>query len=345
MTSMRTAVLYITDVAPTKALFKIANSHGIDLYVTSSSLGVDALIAKLQPFVAVITGSSQRFTEKVLSHASKLRVLAYAGASYDGYIDVEAATRYGIAVTTAPGANAKSVAEFTMGLILDATKHITQLANRTKQGQWTPIIVSTLNKTKLGILGMGAIGSEVARIARNGFEMDVHYFSRTRKTSIETKLGVHYVDYETLLTESDVLTLHIPLNANTQASIGAYEFSLMKSSAIVVNSARAWLIEPVALRAALEQNQIAYLATDVYYQEPVPKPEDDPYGILQLPDDKVLITPHNAYNTYDAQLNSFQLCIKSIKNILNGKPDHYLANPQYSNETGFITEQKGSENV
>ena len=176
---------------------------------------------------------------------------------------------------------------------------------------------------------MGAIGQIVAEIATLGLGMKVVYHSRSHKPDIESRLGVEYLPLEKLLQTVDVLSLHCALTPETTDLLGRRELGLMKSSAIIVNTARPKIINPQSLHKALMDNTIAGCAMDGYYIEPAPSPQDDPYGLLSIKDDVFLVTSHLAYLTEDSIRRMCELAVNSILRLFDGQPWDFVVNPQY----------------
>jgi glyoxylate reductase len=289
----------------------------------------DQLIEALQGAEGYIMGGEERATRKVIGSAPDLRIIAFYGAGYERYVDVEAATSRGIAVTYTPKANAYTVAEFTVGLVLDAVKRLTYLNNKTKTGAFERRQAWNLQGRVLGIIGMGAIGTHVARILHNGFEMKVIYVSRTPKLDVEAELGARKVNLPELLRQSNVVSVHISYSEETVGMLGDEEFKMMKPEAVLVNTARAEIVDASALYRALESGAISIAAFDGYYKEPVPSPEQDEYKLLSLPDDRFIITPHTSYNSLDAIKAMDRLAVNSILDVFEGREPEHLINSDY----------------
>ena len=235
----------------------------------------------------------------------------------------------GIAVTNTPGANAQSVAEFTIALMLGAVKRLVYLIECTRQGDWKEYATWNLQGKTLGVVGLGAIGSRVARIARNGFGMKILYTGRAPKSDLEGELQTQFVSLDELLQRSDIITLHASSSPETHGMIGDRQFRLMKQSSILVNAARPDLIDPVALRSALSECRIAAAAFDGYYKEPVPIASEDKYGLVALSSEFMLISPHTAYLTHDLVQNMTDMSLDSVIAVLEGRTPEYLVNPEY----------------
>ncbi|GHO59248.1 NAD(P)-dependent oxidoreductase [Ktedonobacter robiniae] len=272
-----------------------------------------------------IVAGHERVTERVLNAAVRLRGISFVGTGYQQAIDIDAATRQNIPVTTTAGANARAVAEFTVGLLLSLAKRFSTLCQSVHDGSWRSQESLQMQGKTLGIVGMGMIGTQVAMMAKNGFGMHILYTSRTRKLFLEKESGIQYASFDEILRQSDVLSLHLPSTSGTRHLLGATELQQMKPGAIILNTARPWHIDPFALYDAIQQQHIAAIAMDGYYQEP-PNLKQDPYRLLMCPN--VMITPHSAYRTHEAVEQMIRQSIENIHYLLCGGQiaPHFLAN-------------------
>jgi gluconate 2-dehydrogenase len=181
---------------------------------------------------------------------------------------------------------------------------------------------------------MGTIGSITAEIAHNGFGMDIIYSGRSRKGDLEKTLQAQFLPLSEVLARADVLSLHAAVTEQTTGMIGDKELHSMKPSAVLINTSRAELVNAKALKKALEERTISCAAFDGYYQEPVPKPEDDRWGLLGLSAEIFLVTPHTAYFTEDATRAMAKISTTSILQMLDGHPPQNLVNPEYCKAQG-----------
>ncbi|MCK5588291.1 MAG: D-glycerate dehydrogenase, partial [Candidatus Lokiarchaeota archaeon] len=222
----------------------------------------EELVAALQEIIdkdsiKIMISDAVSISAKVMDMTPNLRGILVHGVGTN-HIDVAAATERKIFVINQPGANARSVAELTIALLLAVTKKISQADFDTRKGNWRPLnfIGLELCEKTLGVIGLGNIGRIVAAIAK-GFDMKVLYTDVVRFENLEKELGVQYVDKETLLRESDFVTLHVPLIPATKHYIGAKELEMMKKTAYLVNAARGAVIDEKALIRALQEKRIA----------------------------------------------------------------------------------------
>jgi len=287
------------------------------------------LIEALRGKQGYLLAGLERATESVIRAASDLELIAFLGVGYQSFVAYEVATELGIAITNTPGAMVTSVAEITVGHLIGLRRRITFLSNEAKRGHGVEQKSTDLAGQTVGIIGMGAIGSRVARMLSQGLGMRVIYASRTAKPGIESELHARQVSLDELLRSADVVSLHVPVTPETTALLGKRELGLLKPSALIVNTARAELIDGHALYSALSEGQIAGAAFDGYYVEPLPQPKDDPYRLLSLGDERFLITPHIASLTEDSWNRMTEMAIGSIKSFFATGDDAHVVNPAY----------------
>jgi D-3-phosphoglycerate dehydrogenase len=214
-------------------------------------------------------------------------------------IDLDAATRHGVLVVNAPSGNTIAAAEHTVGMMLAMARNIARADASMHQGKWDrkSFMGTELRGKTLGVLGLGKIGFEVARISAHGLQMRVIANDPLVTAERAEQAGAELVDFETLLTQSDFLSVHVPVNDKTRGVIGAAEMARMKKGARLINVARGGIIDERALADAVRDGHIATAAIDVYTKEP-PLPENP---LLAVPE--LLLTPHLGASTTEAQLN------------------------------------------
>jgi phosphoglycerate dehydrogenase-like enzyme len=248
--------------------------------------------------------------------APKLRLFQLLSAGYDD-VDIEAARRARVPVANNGGANAISVAEHAMMLMLAVSRRVIWQHGNVSNGRWrgngpAPRMYEMFDKT-LGIVGLGTIGTKVARLAK-AFGMRVQYYDIARLSeAAEDSLGVRFRLLNEILRTSDVVSLHVPLNDSTRHMIGAGELGLMKPEAILVNTCRGPVIDEVALHRALSDGRIFGAGLDVFDQEP--PPPDNP--LLKL--DNVLLTAHFAGPTWDNHVARFRNAFDNVQRIARGE--------------------------
>jgi phosphoglycerate dehydrogenase-like enzyme len=260
-------------------------------------------------------------TAEVIAAAPRLKLIQHQGVGYDN-VDVAAAAQVGIPIGLTPEGTSKPVAEHVILLILSLYRNIF-VANRTlREGQWLqwqlrPQSYNLVGK-RMGIVGLGRIGREVARRTR-AFECQLVYYDVMRAPAeVETELEVEYVPFDELLAQSDIITLHLPRTEETQGMIGAAQLARMKPTALLINTARGGLVDEAALYQALTSRQIAGAGLDVFAVEP--PGVDNP--LLHL--DNVAATPHIAAGTRDALANKMQAAFGNMQRVAEGQPPRNL---------------------
>ena len=250
--------------------------------------------AQVERADALIVRSAVYVDSALLEHARKLRVIGRAGVGVDN-IDLEAATRKGIAVMNTPGANAVAVAEHTFGLMLSLARHLSRADSTTHAGKWEKKSLqgSELRGKTLGIVGLGRIGMEVAKRAR-AFGMKVIAHDPFLSTAVAREQAIGLCELDELYRESDYLTLHVGLTPQTAHMINPESLAKLKRGACLINCARGELVDAAALAEALKSGHLAGAGLDVFEQEP---PKGSP--LLELAN--VVLTPHIGGSTHEAQ--------------------------------------------
>lgn len=225
-----------------------------------------ALLARADAWIA----STEPVTREVLATAPKLRIVARTGVGLDN-VDLEAARERGIAVSYTPEGPADSVAELTIGLLLDLARDVTRADRTLRGGKWDRRTGFLLAKKTLGILGCGRIGRRVARLAR-AFDMKLLAHDIAPDPAWAAGAGVEYVSREELLARSDAITIHVPLTPQTRGFFGERELTSVRSGTLLVNTSRGEVIDEAALERALESNWLGGAALDVFHEEPYTGP-------------------------------------------------------------------------
>ena len=257
-----------------------------------------------------------KFTRKVLESCPKLKVVSMHGVGVDG-IDVDAATDLGIQITNANDSNSTSVAEYAIGLLLMAAKHIVTYNNGTKAGkkdEVRKIYGNDVCGKTLGLVGWGKIGKKVVDIASKGLGMNVIAYSRRISEKQETEFGCLTPDMKEVFSKADYISLHLPGSAATHHMINAELIGLMKPNAILINCGRGEVVDDAALIRALQEGKIQGAALDVVETN---LPTDD-NPLLKM--DNVIVTPHTAAFTTEALENMSYQAALGIVETLQGKP-------------------------
>ncbi|AFK22931.1 D-2-hydroxyacid dehydrogenase [Pyrococcus sp. ST04] len=272
----------------------------------------ERLIELARDVEAIIVRSKPKVTRRVIENAPKLKVIARAGVGLDN-IDVEAAKERGIEVVNAPGASSRSVAELAIGLIFAVARKIAFADRKMREGEWVKkqAMGFELEGKTIGIVGFGRIGYQVAKIAK-ALGMNILLYDPYPNEERAREVGGKFVDLETLLKESDIVTLHVPLLDSTYHLINEERLKLMKKNAILINASRGAVVDTNALVKALQEGWIAGAGLDVFEEEPLPK--DHPLTKL----DNVVLTPHIGASTYEAQERAGVEVAEKIVKILKG---------------------------
>jgi phosphoglycerate dehydrogenase-like enzyme len=251
------------------------------------------------------------FGEHEFSLLPGLKLISQTGRT-SRHLDVPAATRRGIAIAGTPADNGTSTKELTVALILALLRKIPQVDRRMREESWPPVVGRLLVGKTVGVLGFGRIGEEVARILKV-FETRVLAHARTLTTEKAGQIGAECVPMETLLRESDIVTIHVPLNANTRGMIGEKDLALMKPGVLLVNTARGPIVSEAAMIKALETGRLGGVGLDVFDIEPLPM--DHP---LRRFDNAILLS-HRGYATMEILQERYQEAITNILNFMDGK--------------------------
>jgi D-3-phosphoglycerate dehydrogenase len=263
---------------------------------------------------------SYPITRKIIESGKKLKFIQSAGVGYE-LIDITAATDNKVVVMNIPAATTVSVAEHTAALILACAKNLIQIHQSTVTGQWRiGVLGIELRNKNLGIIGFGRIGQEVAKIMK-GFEMNLLVYDPFVQEKDIKKLSGKKVTLDTLLKESDVVTIHAPLMKETHELINEEKLNLMKSTAILVNTARGELLDEEALYNALHNEKIRCAGLDVFREEPVN--EKNPL----LPLENIVLSPHMAVQTSDGVLTLMRQNGEQVEKALYGIYEN-VVNPE-----------------
>ncbi|MBI3931376.1 MAG: phosphoglycerate dehydrogenase [Chloroflexi bacterium] len=307
--------------------------EGIDLLRRQAEVDIrpdlkpEELLSLIGDYEALVVRSQTQVSARVIEAGKKLQVIARAGVGVDN-IDVEEATRRGIVVVNAATSNTTSAAEHTIALMFALARHIPQANAVLKSGVWrrADFMGTELRNKTLGIIGLGNVGSEVARRAR-GLEMKLIAYDPFISADYARNLQVELTSLKQLLKEADFITLHIPLTKSTRGLIGAKELALVKPTARFINTARGGLIDEEALVKAIKEKRVAGAAFDVFNTEPL---EDS----VLFEDDSIIITPHLGASTTEAQAMVAQDIAEQIIAVFKGEPARYAVNaPFISAET------------
>ncbi|MBI5116397.1 lactate dehydrogenase [Candidatus Poribacteria bacterium] len=261
-------------------------------------------------------------TKEIIKPAKKLKLIQRLGAGFDN-VDLPAAKAHGVPVANIPGANSVAVAEHTIMVIIALYKRLTESDATMKQGQWkmSELLLKgcfELWKKTVGIIGLGRIGKEVARRLK-GFDVTTLYSDiLTFPPELEKELNVRRASLDEILTESDVITVHVPLTKLTNGMIGARQFGMMKSTALFIQSSRGEVVDEAALAEALDRGIIGAAAVDVFKEEPLNA--DSPL----LKAENIILTPHTAGVTREVSMRFLTESFDNFKRVASGQPPLYV---------------------
>jgi len=309
--------VFVTRLIPEKGinLLKIF-CQTVEINPYDRSLTHDELLHHVKDSDAILTMLSDEIDARLINETVKLKVIANYAVGYDN-IDIKTATERGIFVTNTPGVLTDSTADMAWALLFSITRRVVEGDKYTRAGKfvgWEPMLLlggDLVGKT-LGIVGAGRVGTAMA-MRSMGWLMKVLYTSRSsRNTVLEESLCARRVSLDTLLRESDFVSIHVPLTGETRHMIGAKELSLMKKTAYLINTARGAVIDEEALVNALKNKQIAGAGLDVYEEEPKLKP-----GMKEL--DNVVLAPHLGSATIETRTRMAVIAAENIISVLKGE--------------------------
>ena len=309
--------VFVTRAVPGDALDQLrAAGQEVDLWPGELPPPPEALAEHLATADAALTMVTDRLSNDLLAECPSLKIIANMAVGYDN-VDPAGAAALGIWLTNTPGVLAETTADMAFALLLSAARHVTLSDRDTRAGGWktwspTGFLGHDVHGATLGIIGLGEIGTAVARRA-SGFSMRVLYHNRSPKPDAERELGVVRAGLDELLRESDFVSLHVPLRPETRHLLGAREFAIMKRSALLINTARGTVIDQDALVAALRAGRPGGAALDV--TDPEPLPLDHP--LYSFPN--VLITPHIASASHATRARMAEMAAANIIAVLAGR--------------------------
>jgi len=273
----------------------------------------DEMVELVKDMDGIIVGIDP-ITKRVIYNASKLKVISKYGVGVDN-IDLESAKERSIVVTNTPNANSNAVAELTVGLIISVLRNIPLSDRRVREKKWDRFIGYELYGKTLGVIGTGSIGKRVIKLLR-GFDLNILCYDKFPDYEWAEKENLKYVNFDELLKRSDIITIHIPLTEETRHLISERELSLMKKTAIIINTSRGGIINERDLYKFLKEGKIYGAGLDVLEDEP---PQNSP--LIEL--DNVVITSHIGSHTQESIENMAFIAIDNLISVLKGKEPKY----------------------
>jgi glyoxylate reductase len=319
------ATIYVTRQIPEIALAPLRACGEVRVWGREEIVPRETLLRGVRDTDALLCMVTERIDEALLARAPKLRIVANMAVGYDN-VDVPALTKRGIVFTNTPGVLTETTADLAFSLILGIARRIGEgerIVRSGRWGAWSPFafLGHDVHRATLGIIGLGRIGTEVAKRA-TGFDMRILYTNRGRNVEAENRFGCVRVELPTLLRESDFVVVLTPLTAETRHLVSTPQFRMMKRSAFLINAARGPIVDQHALYEALRDALIAGAALDV--TDPEPMPQSDPLLTLE----NCMIVPHVGSASIATRTRMATLAAENIAAFLNGKRPPTPVNPE-----------------
>jgi glyoxylate reductase len=317
--------VYVTRELPGDAVERLRGAASVRVWPEDLPPPRDVLLREAAAADGLIALLTDRIDAELLDAAPRLRVVSNVAVGYDN-IDVAEATRRAVLVTNTPGILTETTADFAFALLMAAARRVVEADRYTRQGRWKTwgpqvLLGQDVHGACLGIVGLGAIGLEVAKRAR-GFGMRILYQDHRRRPREERRYGLVHTELDQLLREADFVSLHVPLTGETRHLIGERELSLMKPTSVLVNTARGPVVDQQTLYRFLKERRIAAAALDVTEVEPIPM--DDP--LLTL--DNVIIAPHIASASVSTRSRMASVAADNLLAALRGEEPPNCVNRQ-----------------
>jgi glyoxylate reductase len=328
--------ILITGRLPENIMTSLAKNFAVEANMEDRPFDRQKLLQCIRDKDGLISMITDTVDEELLDAAVHLKMIAHFGVGYNN-IDVKAATDRGILVSNTPGVLTDATAELAFALILATSRRLVECDRITREGRfqyWAPMLFlgREVSGKTLGIIGLGQIGKAVAKRSR-GFDMRILYHNRNRiEISEEKTLHAEYVSLKTLLKESDIVSLHVPLTEQTKHCIGKDELSLMKPTAYLINTSRGPVVDEQALLNALREKKISGAGLDVYEHEPALTP-----GLTEL--DNVILLPHVGSGTLETRMRMATMAVENLIAGMSGEVPPNLVNPEVLTHRGPVKQQ------
>ena len=313
--------VFVSRLLPQGAMNKIHSFCDAKVWEEELPPPRDVLLQSVADVEGLLSLLTDKVDAELMDRAKKLRVISNCAVGFDN-VDVQEATKRGIVVGNTPGVLTDTAADFAFALLMAAARRVVEGDRVVRAGKWKTwgpmtLLGQDVHNSTLGIVGLGRIGSAVAKRAQ-GFAMNILYTSHVRNKQAESELGVEYATMDRLLAESDFITIHTNLTPETHHLIGREEFDRMKRTTILVNTSRGPIVDNMALYEALRAGKIAYAALDV--TEPEPLPADHPLLTLE----NVIVVPHIASASVATRT---KMAVMAADNLIAGLKGEMPPNP------------------
>lgn len=309
--------VFVTREILPEGLKLLQDNFEVDLWTDYAPPSKEIIKEHIKDADAILTMLSDKIDAEIINSAPKLKIIAQLAVGFDN-IDLKTAEARGIYVTNTPDVLTDASADFSFAQMLAISRRVVEADRYVREGKWkvawhpSMMLGGSLRGATLGIVGAGRIGQAMARRGR-GFDMKILYFSRSAKPDFEKEMGAKRVDLDTLLKESDYVSLHVPLTDKTRGMINADKLALMKKTAYLISNARGPVIDEKALYNALKSHRIAGAALDVFNVEPTPA--DNP--LLEL--DNIVVAPHISSGSTETRAKMSVMTASDIVKALTGQ--------------------------
>jgi glyoxylate reductase len=317
--------VYVTRELPERGLKIIKEHFDAEVWPEYAPPPKKVIIEKVRNVDGLVSLLSDKIDAEVFDAAPKLKIVSQMAVGFDN-IDIQEATKRGIYVTNTPEVLTDTTADFAWALLMAVARRIVEADKYVRTGQWkvgwhpSMFLGRDVHGATIGIVGAGRIGYAVAKRAR-GFNMKILFYDVIPRPEMEKELGAKRVDLDTLLKESDFVSIHVPLMKETYHMINAEKLKLMKKTAYLINNARGPIVDEKALYEALKEGRIAGAGLDVFEQEPTPV--DNP--LLKL--DNVVVAPHISSASYETRSRMAEMVAENLVAFFEGKQPPNLVNP------------------
>lgn len=316
--------IYVTRDQPGTALQELQTLYDVKINLEDRPVTKEELLTEVKGVSGIIACVGDRIDGEIMDESGgTLKAICNAIVGFDN-IDLKAATERGIYVTNTPGVLTETVADLTFGLLLASSRRITEADRFIRTGKWPgwgpkQFLGFDVHGKTLGIIGLGRIGSAVAKRAK-GFNMNLLFYDVIRNPDLENELGLTFASMNEVLNKADYVTVHVPLLPQTHHLIGKKELELMKKNAFLINTSRGPVIDEKALIQALQKETIRGAGIDVW--DPEPPNSDNP--LLKM--ENVVALPHIASASVETRSRMIEMAIENLNSILGGKTPPNLVN-------------------
>ncbi|MEM3577239.1 MAG: glyoxylate reductase [Candidatus Bathyarchaeia archaeon] len=317
--------VYVTRELPERGLKIIRKYFDAEVWPEYVPPPKKVIIEKVRNVDGLVSLLSDKIDAEVFDAAPKLKIVSQMAVGFDN-IDIQEATKRGIYVTNTPEVLTDTTADFAWALLMAVARRVVEADKYVRTGQWkvgwhpSMLLGRDVHGATMGVVGAGRIGYAVAKRAK-GFNMKILYYDVIPRPEMEKELGAKRVDLDTLLKESDFVSIHVPLMKETYHLINAEKLKLMKKTAYLINNARGPVVDEKALYEALKKGTIAGAGLDVFEQEPTPV--DNP--LLKL--DNVVVAPHISSASYETRSRMAEMVAENLVAFFEGKTPPNLVNP------------------